>query len=249
MCSKTYRSVPSDYRRIFCPDSFQEAICSDRIVFRTCPINQITKDASYIFPSPAGPFLLGEPIKCIWLPRQEEARLLLDKYLNEITHVHHVIHPPSIKIAIDLLYDSLSQQVDVRPGTVALLLSILASTTFSWNIRDPVDIFPTVDDADRQSELWVKATMDVLEYSRRMTRGALEDVQAMIVLSFVVCNLESMSSRYRNLINTAILLARELSLHRIDHPYNNASMNLPQSDSILAEIGRRIWWYLVATDW
>jgi hypothetical protein len=157
---------------------------------------------------------------------------LLEKYLNEITYVHHVIHPPSIRILIDILYDNLSQQMDVEPGTVALLLSILASTAYSWNIRDPANIFSTVDDADRKSDLWVKATMDVLEYSRRMIRGVLEDIQAMIILSFVVCNLESMSSRYRNLINTAILLARELSLHRIDHPYNNAAMNLPQYNSV-----------------
>lgn len=219
------------------------------IVFRTCPIHQITKGASYFFPSPAGPFSPGEPTKCIWLPQREEATVLLEKYLNEITYIHHVVHLPSIRILIETLYDDLSQQVDIRPGNIALLLSILASATFSWNTRDPDYIFSSVDEADRQSASWVKATLDVLEYSRRTTSGALEDVQAMIILSFVVCSLESMSSRYRNLIGTSILLSRELLLHRIDHPSTSAMVALPQPDSVQAEIGRRVWWYLAATDW
>lgn len=227
----------------------QKSIIPDKIIFRTCSIQQITKSASYFFPNPAGPLSVGEPMKCIWLPQHDESKILWEKYLNEITYIHHVVHSPSVRVMLDALYDNLNQQVDVRPGQVALLLSILASATYSWNIRDPGNLFPTVGDAESQSASWVKATLDVLEYSRRITSGSLEDIQAMIILSFVVCSLEGMSSRYRTLMNTAITLSRELLLHRIDHPANSAMMALPSPDSVQAEIGRRVWWYLVATDW
>ncbi|KNG85305.1 hypothetical protein ANOM_006451 [Aspergillus nomiae NRRL 13137] len=41
-----------------------------------------------------------------------------------------------------------------------------------------------------------------------------------------------------------LLLSRELDLHRIDHESNAVSVH-----TIEAEMGRRVWWYLVATDW
>lgn len=117
----------------------------------------------------------------------------MEKYLREITHIHHVVHPPSIRILLDAVYDDLSQS-HIKPGLFALLLSILASAAYSWNIRDPDNVFSTIEEADSRSPSWVKATLDVLEYSSRTTSGALEDVQAIIIISFVVCSLESMSS-------------------------------------------------------
>ena len=172
----------------------------------------------------------------------------MEKYLREITHIHHVVHLPSIRILLDAVYDDLSQS-HIKPGHVALVLSILASAAYSWNIRDPDNIFSTVEEAESRSASWVKATLDVLEYSSRTTSGALEDVQTIIIISFVVCSLEGMSSRYRNLISTTISSARELLLHRIGHPSNSAMMVPPPTDSVQAEIGRRVWWYLVITDW
>lgn len=56
--------------------------------------------------------------------------------------------------------------------------------------------------------------------------------------------MEGVSLRYRSLISTGVLLSRELGLHRIDHESNEANAN-----TIQAEVGRRVWWYLIATDW
>ncbi|KAJ9156579.1 hypothetical protein NKR23_g979 [Pleurostoma richardsiae] len=39
-------------------------------------------------------------------------------------------------------------------------------------------------------------------------------------------------------------MGRELGLHRIDHPHGP-----PTFDPIQAEVGRRTWWHLAATDW
>ncbi|KAL9109984.1 MAG: hypothetical protein Q9227_005507 [Pyrenula ochraceoflavens] len=42
----------------------------------------------------------------------------------------------------------------------------------------------------------------------------------------------------------ALLIARELGLHRIDHPSNRDMSNTAQ-----AEMGRRAWWYICASEW
>lgn len=71
----------------------------------------------------------------------------------------------------------------------------------------------------------------------------------MIVISFVLYNLEGLSTKYRYLVSTAITAARELSLHRIDHQPNAASSETQRDDSIQTEMSRRLWWFLAATEW
>jgi hypothetical protein len=72
----------------------------------------------------------------------------------------------------------------------------------------------------------------------------LEMIQGIIILSFVVANFEGVSMRYRSLISTALLLSREMKLHRLD-----AALHTSGADAVRIEMCRRVWWYLVATDW
>jgi hypothetical protein len=102
--------------------------------------------------------------------------------------------------------------------------------------------------ANELSKRWMAASFEVLEYSRFTCSESLEDVQALIIVGFLVCNTVGITSQGRYLFSTAISVAWQLSLHRIDHKYN-AELNVPRLDSVKAEIGRRVWWYLVATDW
>ncbi|KFY43014.1 hypothetical protein V494_02133 [Pseudogymnoascus sp. VKM F-4513 (FW-928)] len=210
---------------------------------------QITKVSSYVYQNPTSPSSPGEITKCIWLPDYYEANSLAQKYLSDITYIHHVVHTPTVTKVIDEIYEDLSKEISPKVGHIALLLSIIASATYSWTSRDSNKVFLTVGDADRQCPSWIKATLDVLEYSRRITPGAIEDIQATIIVAFVVSNLEGVSPRYRNLISTAITLGREILLHRIDHPSNSGLAVISPADSIRAEIGRRVWWYITATDW
>ncbi|KFX96687.1 hypothetical protein O988_05207 [Pseudogymnoascus sp. VKM F-3808] len=225
-----------------------ESIYPDPILFKTCPVMQITKYASYVYQNPTSPSYPGEINKCIWLPLYEEAKSLVQKYLSDITYIHHVVHLPTVGAVIDEVYEDLSKEISPKLGHIALLLSIVASVTYSWSSRDSNQVFSAVSDADRQSPSWIKAALDVLEYSQRTTSGAIEDIQAIIIVSFVVSNLEGVSPRYRNLISTAITLGREILLHRIDHSSNFGLPVISPASSVRAEVGRRVWWYLTATD-
>ena len=150
---------------------------------------------------------------------------------------------------MDELYEGMHQDRPVQLGHVSLLLGILASTTFFWTERDMNSpLFASKEDANRQSTVWMRTTLEVLEYSRRKCSDSLEDIQAMIMVGFLMCNLVGITSQARYIFSTAISVAWQLGLHRIDHPRNTDS-GIPPADSVRAEIGRRIWWYLVATDW
>ncbi|KAJ5094249.1 hypothetical protein N7456_010110 [Penicillium angulare] len=222
-----------------------DSLVTHGIEFKTCSIRQITNAASMSQNS-------HDPIvatRCIWLPFHNEARQIINKYLTDITYIHHVVHSPTVLSVIDELYNHLSENGDVNLGHVSLLLAILASTTFFWTERDMnLPLFPSVEQANQQASVWLQASLDVQEFSRRRGMDCLEDVQAMIIIGFLIANLVGIAPQAWYVFSSAISVARRLSLHRIDHPHNG-NINVPHPNSVQAEIGRRVWWYLAATDW
>lgn len=190
----------------------------------------------------------SRPTRCVWLPRHDEARVLLSKFVANVSYIHHVVHHPSLPALVDGIYRQIDGQELLKPGHLVLLLSVVASATYVWSPNDDVGrehvLFSSSAQANAQTPLWIRATQTVLNAEQSGPPLALETVQGIIILSFLVCNLEGVSLRYRSLISTGLLLSRQLGLHRIDH-----ESNTPSANTIQAEMGRRAWWYLVATDW
>lgn len=154
-------------------------------------------------------------------------------------------HTPSLPSILNEAYDCLKQQGKIKPGHIILLLGIFASCTSSWVQCDSHrGLFSTRAEAHQQSLLWLKATEDVVDISHRITRISIEGVQGISIATFVLLNMEGFSRRCRSLFNMTFLLARELGLHVLDHPSNAKIAHLAQT-----EIGRRVWWYLLASDW
>ncbi|CAM1509305.1 Fc.00g030440.m01.CDS01 [Cosmosporella sp. VM-42] len=229
-----------------------ESVLADNIVFRTCPIRLITRSSSYVFQNSNVPSasLTIEPTKCIWLPERCEAASLIDKYIADLTHVHHVIHGPSLRTFVHDVYDSLQNGTPIPIGYVALLLSVFANVTYSWTAGDyDRKLFLDPAEANAQAIFWVKAGWDALDYCQRCAHSSVESVQAHIILGFVICNFEGLSWRGRTTISKSIVMARELGLHRIDCPHNGPFSQPTRLTGLRAEIGRRVWWYLVGTDW
>jgi hypothetical protein len=56
--------------------------------------------------------------------------------------------------------------------------------------------------------------------------------------------MKGLSKKYWLLHITSITLARDLSIHVLDHPARPKSKNVIEN-----EVKRRIWWFLATTDW
>jgi Fungal specific transcription factor domain len=187
--------------------------------------------------------------KPVWLPTQREAVQLFANYAKNIDYLQHVLHAPSVRVLLDEVYMHLAERQPVESSHVALLLSIFASTAYYWTSRNDRDLlFLTLQDANQASLLWSKAALDVLEHSRRTTSGSIEDIQATVILSFLVFNLEGFSAISRSLMSTALIIARDLSLYKVDAHHHERQGHY-QDDSIEIEVKRRVWWHIVATDW
>ncbi|KAK7439294.1 hypothetical protein Landi51_11271 [Colletotrichum acutatum] len=211
-------------------------------------IRLITKPSSLMLQNDS--FNPHEPVKCVLLPLREEARQLIDKYLNDISFIHQVTHARSVKHRADEVYSAIDSGRCPSLETIALLLAIFANSTSQWATRDMSRcLFCSVSDAHSQALLWQIAGLDVLDHLQRDSHVSLEATQAMVLLCYSIVNLEGVTIKFRNIFSRAVAMARELGLHCIDLPRQLLSLVTPKHSLLEAEIGRRVWWYLCSTDW
>ncbi|KAH8432485.1 Zn(II)2Cys6 transcription factor [Aspergillus melleus] len=230
--------------------NLSEMIQPDGVTFRISPIEQSGCLSGGLGRDPSWPNAMGSYQGSFCLPRSDEARRLLDKYIRDVTFIHHVIHVPTVRALVDGIYEDVDSQKQPKPHHVVLLYGIIASSIYSWTEQDAdLPFCRNGEEATEKSALWVKSALDLLDYLRRASSQSLEEIQAIIIASFVVCHLEGPSARYRDLITSAITMARELGLHKIDIPNDTDVTDEHSRDPVEAEASRRAWWYLVSTDW
>ncbi|PHH73482.1 hypothetical protein CDD83_4722 [Cordyceps sp. RAO-2017] len=258
-------TVPSRLQRLTADALWLEKSCAgqklldsvvvDSVIIRICSIRLITQPSSFVLePNRTGASSSAagstQVVKCIWMPRREEFHILGQKYTADLSYLHHVIHSPSLPNMIDTFYDGLDQGTGVDFGMLLLLLAICGSTTYSWTPLDSTRcLYASIAEAGSQTTAWLKAALDMVDQVHRMAHASLEGIQGMIILFFVVCNLEGISFRARSLLAQSIAMGRELCLHLIDHSGNSVAKESASMDSVRAEMGRRVWWYLAASDW
>ncbi|KAK1148448.1 hypothetical protein N8T08_009451 [Aspergillus melleus] len=231
------------------PD-LSEMIQPDGVSFRIYPLEQREGLSGGLSRGPSWPNTMGSYQGSFCLPRSDEARRLLDKYIRDVTFIHHVIHVPTVRALVDGIYEDIESQKQPKPHHVVLLYGIIASSIYSWTEQDAdLPFCRNGEEATEKSALWVKSALDLLDYLRRASSQSLEEIQAIIIASFVVCHLEGPSARYRDLITSAITMARELGLHKIDIPNDTDATDERSRGPVEAEVSRRAWWYLVSTDW
>jgi hypothetical protein len=148
---------------------------------------------------------------------------------------------------MEKVYDDVDSNASMDIGAMSLLLSICASSTYAWSHQDGGRLlYASTTEARSQASSWLKAALDVMDHAQRTAHTSLECIQGMIILFFVFCNIEGLSQRARALHARAIAMARELSLHRIDALSNS---DVRKMTTTAIESSRRVWWFLVATDW
>lgn len=185
--------------------------------------------------------------RCFFIPRKEEASLLMDHYVINVDPLQHVVYAPHARSLMDSLYSRLEQGLPTIFSHMALVLSIFASSAalITGNVGNLQHLFRT-SDPYQASTIWANAALEVLDLSRRTTSGSLEDVQTSIIMGFLLYHMEGFSPRCRFLFTGSVAISRDLCLHKLDAPTNQTS-NPP--NSIETEIKRRVWWHIVATDW
>jgi hypothetical protein len=216
-------------------------IHSPELVFNVACIRTIPQSPPYVAQ-------LGKTSPCILFPLEKEAKLLLTTYTRDLSYIQQIVHPRSLVYTIEDAYQQIEGKRPIQPGCLILLLSIIASVTHVWVVDEQEDgrqkLFISSAQANMQAPLWVKSTYAVLHATHDNVAPSLETIQGIIILAFLIANIEGVSTRFRSLISMGLTLARELNLHRID-----AESSACLTGDLRVEMSRRAWWYLVSTDW
>jgi Fungal specific transcription factor domain len=161
-----------------------------------------------------------------------------------------IVYIPFARDLLEEVYAQLDQEATCTYGHAAFLLGIFATTaTIMTTQTAQVDVFGTTEAAEQSALAWTKAALDLLEYSNQSGQGSVEEVQASILLGFLLYNLEGFSARAKSLNCAAISIARTLALHTIDSMKEKSRRSHSQQEVVQIEVKRRVWWHLVATDW
>lgn len=187
----------------------------------------------------------------VTIPAYNIASLLFPSYESSVDHLCHILHIPTLWSLMKNFYLRISQSESVLPGQGALLLSILAIAAHFYQPFNNSEVATTKPDAIDLSKILSRGALTVLDFSRRNTLGTLEDVQATILMSFVAYHIDGLSARGRILLTSAVSIARELHLHRLDA---DNELSVPENEtglrrSIDREVKRRVFWHIASTDW
>ncbi|RBR20223.1 hypothetical protein FVER53590_09932 [Fusarium verticillioides] len=187
----------------------------------------------------------------IQLPPKWETMRLFQVYFKYLGHIQSIIYRPHADTLINNAYDQIvNVSATTAPRGLALILSVIALAA----ILEPIDgnsatAIPTLKERLALFAAYIRMAMDCLEQHRRRADHTLENVQALILLGFGIHHTETFSPRYRVLIAEAIAVSHSLGLHVVDRVSARPGQSRVDADPITQEIKRRVWWYLVATDW
>jgi hypothetical protein len=193
---------------------------------------------------------LIEP-RLIQLPPKWETMRLFQVYFKYLGHVQNIIYRPHADTLINNAYDQVVNiSATTAPRGLALILSVIAMAA----ILEPIDgilttAIPILKERLGLFAAYIRMAMDCLEQHRRRADHTLENVQALILLSFGIHHTETFSPRYRVMLTEAIAVSHSLGLHVVDRVSVRGGHSKVDTDPITQEIKRRVWWYLVATDW
>lgn len=189
----------------------------------------------------------SEPTRSVYLPPKKTILPMIDYYAEYITHLHHVIHLPSLRQSVADTYSQLHQEKRVEPGKVALILNVITMTAYMSTYQDNEKLgFTNEEQKNELIALWAKAGLDLLENSRRTGSSTFDYLQATALASFLTYNIDGYTARFRSLFSYALSIAKDLGMHKLDC---HQDAETSESEKVDKEVKRRLWWYIVATDW
>ncbi|KAF4123005.1 Fungal specific transcription factor domain [Geosmithia morbida] len=191
----------------------------------------------------------------ITLPHRSSAKALVDMYLQTSVYTRALFHRASTVARVEDMYGAVERGEPADAGSLALMLSFCAACS-SWRATSTGSSLllsqPRRQQQQQQQQEqkrpgdWIREAWEIL--GRCDERPTLEGLQARMVLNDVLYDVEGYTSNMRGAVTASISMARDMGLHLVDHPTRGCRDD-GDGDAATLEIKRRIWWYLVGTDW
>jgi hypothetical protein len=182
------------------------------------------------------------------LPSVAVARTLFSFYVDNLNWTQHIIHVPTTRRELDVLYNKLRNSVRPECSQISLLAAILTVAAYFWPDTSTGKATCPVEDPKAHCRKWIVLVQRALMEANHLTCPTLETLQAKLLLTQFLPTYPQSTGRTGHL---ALLInqAHILQLHRMDSPRRCKARIKTAEDAIKVEIQRRIWWTIVITDW
>lgn len=99
-------------------------------------------------------------------------------------------------------------------------------------------------------ELYNRLALSLVDDVCRPGQECLTGLQGLASLMHLHTDLYGMSEQVHLLRTRIVIMARKMQIHRLDTPRSQQERRgLGDDNGLNVEIQRRIWWYIVSTDW
>ncbi|KAH7120527.1 hypothetical protein EDB81DRAFT_891352 [Dactylonectria macrodidyma] len=177
----------------------------------------------------------------------EDARLLLDLHQAHLTWMHNVVHLPTFRQEFET--NALREQCD--ESWIALYYAIISQTLYHIDSSYLSSLPHPIAANIYTSRLLFDKSIKILFQAGFMDEHKITSVQAICLLLQVAHNFDK-SDLICVLISAAIRISQCLNLHRLgsDRPIDTTpSIDGGVQNFIDREVQKRVWWFLVRSDW
>jgi hypothetical protein len=141
-------------------------------------------------------------------------------------------------------------QENPKIENILMLFSIFAGAALAWTDDLLHKLEATKENATSAFECYIQHAMSIVEDGHTLLAPSVTAVSAISTLAHVAVNSDDgFPIRAMNLRSRCYWICREMKINRLDSPSAQKEREVAGSNTIELEVQRRVWWFMVASDW
>ncbi|KAK8069368.1 hypothetical protein PG994_005984 [Apiospora phragmitis] len=184
-----------------------------------------------------------------YLPSKDQSILLPDYFAKSVQPTFGVLHIPSTCDLMEQTYADMLVGKESNADSMLLLFAICAGCALTWTpeLLETLNVTPT--DAKIAFRSYCDLFITLLDALSPPLAPSTVALEALLLVTHLLSNTDSRLDQVYTLQARALWMTRALQIHRLDTTKNRERRRAEGCDQTEVEVQRRIWWYMVSSDW
>ncbi|KAJ3533277.1 hypothetical protein NM208_g8059 [Fusarium decemcellulare] len=177
------------------------------------------------------------------LPTRSQSKILVDSYLDYLNWMNSCLHKPTFLREHDEFWDLYDQDRPCDGTYLSLLFAVLSMAAYFLGEEEANQAGLEMVELEKLGRLWFDCSLATLFRCEGFIKPSLTGCQVILTLNYSF-HLSGNTAVHVTLSNLAVAFARTLNLHLLGNEKSASG-----DESLRKEIGRRVWWRIVETEW
>ncbi|KAJ5684179.1 uncharacterized protein N7477_000524 [Penicillium maclennaniae] len=183
------------------------------------------------------------------LPPLRQANHLFDNFVRVLQPTLGVLHIPSTRILMERTYQCLLEGEEPPPADLMLVFAVFAGAALVWTPQLLEKLNATQWEAKSAFMAYARLALAILDHPRQTLKSSTTALVAIGTMAHLLMNTDGFPLKVHVLRHRCLLMSKDLGIHRLDTAKSREERRLKGCDMIEVEVQRRIWWWMVASDW